>query len=59
MAADWLDVARYADSYGFQVDRERDTWPYRDWVIRAFNDTFLGQVRHLAIGRRPAAPGQR
>ncbi len=38
MAADWLDVARYADSYGFQVDRERDTWPYRDWVIRAFND---------------------
>ncbi|MBI1345820.1 DUF1553 domain-containing protein [bacterium] len=37
MAADWLDVARYADSYGFQVDRERDMWPYRDWVIHAFN----------------------
>ncbi len=37
MAADWLDVARYADSYGFQVDRERDMWPWRDWVIRAFN----------------------
>ncbi|HUQ70472.1 MAG TPA: DUF1553 domain-containing protein [Planctomycetaceae bacterium] len=38
MAADWLDLARYADSYGFQVDRERDMWPWRDWVIRAFND---------------------
>jgi hypothetical protein len=38
MAADWLDVARYADSYGFQIDRERDMWPWRDWVIRAFNE---------------------
>ena len=37
MATDWLDVARYADSYGFQVDRERDMWPWRDWVIQAFN----------------------
>ena len=37
MAVDWLDVARYADSYGFQVDREREMWPWRDWVIRAFN----------------------
>ena len=38
MAVDWLDVSRYADSYGFQVDREREMWPWRDWVIRAFND---------------------
>jgi len=39
MAADWLDLARYADSYGFQVDRPRPTmWPWRDWVIKAFND---------------------
>lgn len=38
MAVDWLDLARYADSFGFQVDRERDMWPYRDWVIRAFNE---------------------
>ena len=37
MAVDWLDVARYADSYGFQVDREREMWPWRDWVVRAFN----------------------
>lgn len=38
MAADWLDVARYADSFGFQVDRPREMWPWRDWVIRAFNN---------------------
>ena len=37
MAADWLDVARYADSYGFQVDRPRDVWMWRDWVVKAFN----------------------
>ena len=37
MAADWLDVARYADSYGFQVDRERDMWAWRDWVVNVFN----------------------
>lgn len=38
MAVDWLDVSRYSDSYGFQVDRERDVWPWRDWVIKAYND---------------------
>jgi hypothetical protein len=37
MAVDWLDVARYADSFGFQVDREREMWPWRDWVIGAFS----------------------
>ena len=37
MATDWLDIARYADSYGFQVDREREMWPWRDWVVKAFN----------------------
>jgi len=37
-ASDWLDVSRYADSYGFQVDRERDVWPWRDWVVKALND---------------------
>jgi len=37
MAVDWLDIARYADSYGFQVDSSRDVWPWRDWVIQAFN----------------------
>lgn len=37
MAVDWLDVARYADSFGYQSDIETDAWPYRDWVISAFN----------------------
>lgn len=37
MAAEWLDVARYADSHGYTVDRLRDMSPWRDWVIRAFN----------------------
>jgi hypothetical protein len=37
MAVDWLDLARYADTYGMQVDRDREVWPYRDWVIDAFN----------------------
>ncbi|MBC8353660.1 MAG: PSD1 domain-containing protein [Planctomycetes bacterium] len=37
MAWDWLDAARYADSNGFQGDRERTMWPWRDWVVRAFN----------------------
>jgi hypothetical protein len=38
MAVDWLDVSRYADSYGFQVDRERDVWPWRDWVVKSYNE---------------------
>ena len=38
MAIDWLDAARYADSNGYQVDRDRELWPWRDWVIRAFNN---------------------
>jgi len=37
MAAVWMDVARYSDSYGYQVDRDRFVWPWRDWVIKAFN----------------------
>ena len=37
MAVDWLDIARYADSHGYQDDGMRNVWPYRDWVINAFN----------------------
>ena len=37
MATEWLDVARYADSHGFQDDGLRSMWPWRDWVIEAFN----------------------
>src|SRR4029077_1700492 len=37
-AALWLDLARYADTKGYEADRERPgVWPYRDWVIQAFN----------------------
>ncbi|MBM81121.1 MAG: hypothetical protein CMJ78_11085 [Planctomycetaceae bacterium] len=41
MAADWLDAARYSDTYGYQVDRDRYVWPWRDWVVRAFNNNML------------------
>ena len=37
LAAEWLDVARYADSHGYQDDGMRNAFPYRDWVIKAFN----------------------
>ncbi|MGB8195186.1 MAG: PSD1 and planctomycete cytochrome C domain-containing protein [Chitinophagaceae bacterium] len=37
MAVHWMDVARYADSYGYQDDNIRTQWPWRDWVIYAFN----------------------
>jgi hypothetical protein len=37
-ARHWLDLARYADSNGFTIDGARSIWPYRDWVIKAFND---------------------
>ncbi|MGJ8734162.1 MAG: PSD1 and planctomycete cytochrome C domain-containing protein [Cellulophaga sp.] len=37
MAAEWMDIARYADTHGYQDDFERIMWPWRDWVINAFN----------------------
>ena len=37
MAWDWLDAARYADSNGYQGDSDRTMWPWRDWVVEAFN----------------------
>lgn len=36
-ARPWLDAARYADSNGYEADYRRSIWPYRDWVISAFN----------------------
>ena len=38
MASEWLDVARYADSHGYQDDGMRNMWPWRDWVIESFNE---------------------
>ncbi len=58
-AAMWLDLARYADSKGYEADRERPgVWPYRDWVIDAFNrnlpyDQFV--VKQLAGDLLPDA----
>lgn len=37
MAVDWLDAARYADSHGYSLDRRRVMWPWREWVIDAYN----------------------
>ena len=37
MAVDWLDAARYADTMGYQADWERTQWPWRTWVIDAYN----------------------
>ncbi len=38
MAMVWLDLARYADTHGYHIDSHRDMWPWRDWLIRAFNE---------------------
>lgn len=38
MSIHWLDLARYADSHGYQDDGYRTQWPWRDWVIHAFNE---------------------
>ena len=40
MAVQWLDAARYADSHGYQDDGLRTMWPWRDWVIHAFNENY-------------------
>ncbi len=40
MSVHWLDLARYADSYGYQDDGLRTMWPWRDWVIHAFNENY-------------------
>lgn len=40
MAVHWLDVARYSDSHGYQDDGYRTMWPWRDWVIHAFNQNY-------------------
>ncbi len=62
-ARPWLDLARYADSNGFQADQLRDSWAYRDWVIDAFNtdmpfDQFV--IEQIAGDLLPnATPAQR
>jgi hypothetical protein len=59
MTSEWLDVARYSDTYDYQVDRDRFVWPYRDWVLRAFRDQSTpfpppsGPAQRLAQGPTP------
>jgi mono/diheme cytochrome c family protein len=58
MARYWLDSARYGDTHGLHLDNYREVWPYREWVIRAFNankpfDTFV--VEQLAGDLLPGA----
>lgn len=58
MAIGWLDVARYADTHGYHIDSHRTMWPWRDWVIGAFNsnlpyDRFV--VEQLAGDLLPGA----
>jgi hypothetical protein len=38
LAQDWLDASRYGDTYGRHEDADSETWPWRDWVIKAFNN---------------------
>ena len=60
MAIEWLDAARYADSHGYQTDSSRSNWPWRDWVIAAYNrnlpfDQFT--IHQLAGDMLPPVPG--
>jgi len=43
MAIMWMDISRYADSHGYQDDGLRTMWPWRDWVIHAFNQNYSYQ----------------
>ena len=58
--AQWLDLARYADSDGYQRDSFRELWLYRDWVVNALNaDMPFDQFTIEQTGRRPAAASRR
>ena len=54
LAARWLEAARYADTSGYQADWERHMWPWRDWVIAAFNTNLpFDRFTLEQLGRRP------
>ena len=57
MARFWLDAARYGDTHGLHLDNYREIWPYREWVISAFNDQQdVRPIHRRAARRRPACP---
>ena len=56
MAVPWLDAARYADTHGYHIDSYRGMWPWRDWVIGAFNRNLpFDQFVDRAARRRSAS----
>ena len=65
MARFWLDAARYGDTHGLHLDNYREMWPYRDWVIKAFNrnkpfDRFvIEQLAGDLLPERDARPDRR
>ncbi|MEK6238399.1 MAG: DUF1549 and DUF1553 domain-containing protein, partial [Planctomycetales bacterium] len=57
----WMDLARYADTQGYEKDRSRTVWPWRDWVIQAFNDDMPHDrftIEQLAGDLLPGASSQ-
>ena len=56
MARYWLDAARYGDTHGLHLDNYREIWPYRDWVVRAFNQNIpYDQFTIAQLAGEPAA----
>ena len=60
MAMNWLDVARYADSHGYQDDIPNNMWPWRDWVIKSFNKNLSYDqfITHQLAGDLLPDPGK-
>jgi len=57
----WLDLARYADTNGYEKDRQRTIWPYRDWVVNALNEDMpfdMFSIRQLAGDLLPNATAE-
>ena len=60
MAIEWLDAARYADSSGYQTDSSRQNWPWRDWLIQAYNENLPSDPRpDRGHGLQPQPSAQR
>ncbi|MEY2713322.1 MAG: hypothetical protein RL005_1544 [Planctomycetota bacterium] len=58
MATAWLDLARYADTYGYQTDGPSFTWPWRDWLLQSLdrNEPYDRFVTHIVAGDLVEAP---